>query len=176
MLIQPDKNLLGDKHVKDAESVAKLKEDNAKAAAQNRIPNQDILEDRGAALGIPMQPSELILRLQKLNPKIIIQQGGVRNAVAVRYPVMEDGKEVKKYITGFYVDNPLPEFSCVVTDERGLPWREIRGWRTVLTALIRQGILTEKRCDLHFGKPGTMRAILWDKQRHAERNPKGHKA
>lgn len=170
MLIQPDKNLLGDKHLKDAEAVAKIKEDNKRLTDQNRIPNQALLEDKKAALGIPLQPSELIMRLQKLNPKIIVQQGGVRNAVAVRYPTMVEGKEEKKYITGFYIDNALPEYSCVVTDDRGLPWREIRGWRTVLTALIRQGILTEQQCDLSFGKPGTMRSVLWDKQRHAERN------
>lgn len=173
MLIQPDKNLLGDKHLKDAEAVAKLKEENRKTAEQNHIPNQKLLEDRVAALGIPLQPSELIIRLQKLNPKIVVQQGGVRNAVAVRYPAIEEGKQVLRYVTGFYVDNPLPEFSCVVNDERGVPWREIRGWRTVLTALIRQGILTEQQCDLTFGKPGTMRAVLWDKQRQAERN-NGH--
>jgi hypothetical protein len=174
MLIQPDKKLLGDKYLKDAEAVARLKEDNAKATAQNRIPDQNLLEDKKAALGIPLAASELIIRLQKLNPKIVIQQGGVRNAVAVRYPMKDEkGNEVKEYITGFYIDNPLPEYSCVVTDARGLPWREIRGWRTVLTTLIRRGIITEKQADLTFGKPGSWRSILWDKARHSERN-NGH--
>jgi hypothetical protein len=174
MLIQPEKKLLGDKYLKDAEAVAKIKEDNKRDTAKLRIPNQDLLEDKAAALGIPMQPSELVMRLQKMNPKIIIQPGGVRNAVAVRYPMKDEkGEDINQYVTGFYIDNALPEYSCVVTDERGLPWREVRGWRSVLTALIRQGIITEKQCDLSFGKPGSWRSILWDKQRQAERN-NGH--
>lgn len=173
MLIQPNREFLGDKHLKDAEAVARVKEENAKKTEAFHIPNQKFLEDKNAALGLPLAPSELILRLQRLNNKILIQQGGVRNAVAVRYPVEEDGQTVQKYITGFYVDNVLPEYSCVVVDERGKPWREVRGWRTVLTALIRQGIITEKQCDLTFGRPNTYRAKLWNQQRQAERN-NGH--
>jgi hypothetical protein len=174
MLIQPDKELLGDKHVKDAEAVAKLKEDNKTATAKLRIPNQDLLEDRAAALGIPLHPSVLISRLQKLDPKIIVEQGGVRNAVAVRYPRIspETGEMEKSYVTGFYVDNPLPEFSCVVVDNRGLPWREIRGWRSVLIALIRQNIVTEGQCDLIFGKNDGKRAVIWNESNYAQRNRK----
>ena len=165
MLVKADKSLLGDKNLQDKEAVAKVKEENKALASQNRIPDQDILEKREMAMGLMLQPNEFIRRLEKLNPKIIIEAGGVRNAVAVRYPKrQEDGTIHKDYVTGFYVDAPLPEFSSVVVDNKGLPIREIRGWRSVLLALFRQKIVTMKQLDLTFGKAMGQRAILWDKQ------------
>jgi hypothetical protein len=165
MLVKADASLLGDKNLQDKEAVAKLKEENAALAAQNRIPDQDILEKREMAMGLMLPPNEFIRRLEKLNPAIIIEAGGVRNAVAVRYPKrQEDGTLHKDYVTGFYVDAPLPEFSAVVVDNRGLPVREIRGWRSVLLALYRQKIVTMKQVELIFGRPSGQRAILWEKQ------------
>jgi hypothetical protein len=165
MLVKADKSMLGDKYLRDREAVAKVKEENAAAAAQNKIPDQDILEKREMAMGLMLQPNELIRRLEKLNPKIIIEAGGVRNAVAVRYPKpQEDGTIEKAYVTGFYVDAPLPEFSSVIVDSKGLPVRELRGWRSVLLALYRQKIVTLKQLELSFGKAQGQRAILWDKQ------------
>lgn len=175
MLIQPNRDFLGDKHLKDAEAVAKLKEENAARTEAYKIPDQKLLEDKAAALGLPMQPGVFITRLQKLNPKIIILQGGVRNAVQVRYPNPNPGPDdpPTEYITGFYIDAAMPEYSAIVTDDRGKPWREIRGWRSVLTTLIRRGIITEKQCNSQFGRPETTRSVLWHKQRQAERN-NGH--
>jgi hypothetical protein len=166
MLIQPDRNELGDKRLNEVEGLAKAKEENLALAAQNKIPDQAVLEDAKAALGMPLHPNELIRRIQRLNPRIIVEPGGVRNAVAVRTLAFdtEIGKEEKKYITGFYIDMPMPEFSCVVLDNKGLPVKEVRGWRTVLLALIRQKLLTKKQCDLTFGKAQGQRTSLWDRQ------------
>ena len=165
MLVKADASLLGDKNLQDKEAVAKVKEENIALAQKNRIPDQDILEKREMAMGLMLQPNEFIRRLEKLNPKIIIEAGGVRNAVAVRYPkLQEDGTLRKEYVTGFYVDAPLPEFSSVVVDNKGLPIREIRGWRSVLLALYRQKILNLKQIEIMFGKALGRRATLWDKQ------------
>lgn len=161
MLIQPNKSKLGDGHLQDAEAVAKVKEQNLRQAAECKIPDQEILENREAALGHPMQPSEFILRLQKLNPKILIEKGGVRNSVAVRY--VPWGQAQKVYVTGFPVDMPLPEFSAVVVDDQGKPWRELRGWRSVLLALVRKDLLTLEQVKLTFGYPTGQRSTLWDK-------------
>lgn len=161
MLIQPDKSKLGDGNLQDSEAVAKLKEENLRRSSENRIPDQDVLENREAALGHPMLPSELILKLQKLNPKILIEKGGVPGSVAVRY--VPPGKTEKVYVTGFPTEYPLPEFSAVVVDEKGLPWKELRGWRSVLLALDQKGLLTREQVKLTFGYPTGQRAILWDK-------------
>jgi hypothetical protein len=170
LLIQPDRNELGDGRLNEVESLAKLKEQNNKSAEQFRIPDQDVLENREAALGWPMQPNDLIRRIQKLNPKIVVEPGGVRNAVAVRYPKLnENGELVKAYVTGFCIDMPLPEFSAVVVDARGNPVRELRGWRTILAALVRQKCLTEKQVTLTFGNANGQRAELWNKHMQQER-------
>ena len=171
MLIQTDKNELGDKRLDAVEGLAKIKEENKKLSDKNRIPDQDILEKREMALGFPLSPNDFIARIQRLNPRIIVELGGVKNAVAVRYAKLnpETGKYEKEYVTGFYVDHPLPEFSSVLVDGKGLPIREIRGWRSVLLALMRQKLLTLKQVELTFGKANGQRAILWDKQTQAER-------
>jgi hypothetical protein len=164
VLIQPDKSALGDGKLANKEAVAKVKEENRATVAKDRIPDQDLLENRQAALGRPMQPNDLILRIQKLNREIFVGKGGVKDAVKVCVPRLVDGEIQQKYITGFYIDNPLPEFSCVVVDHRGLPVREVRGWRSVLMALWKCGSLNLKQIETEFGRPSGMRSVLWDKQ------------
>lgn len=171
MLIKDDSALLGDKYLNETEGLAKIKEENQKTTDQSRIPDQEILEDKKAAVGLTMDPSELINRIQRLNPRILVELGGVKNAVAIRYAKKnaETGKDEKAYVTGFYIDHPLLEFSYVLVDDKGLPVREMRGWRSVLLALVRQKLLTLKQIELTFGKANGQRAILWDKQTQAER-------
>jgi len=169
-LVVTDRNELGDKRLNEVEALAKIKEENKRLTDKNRIPDQDILEDKQAALGLPMAPSELIRRIQKLNPRVMVELGGVKNAVAIRYAKRNaDGESEKEYVTGFYIDHPLPEFSSVLVDGKGLPVRELRGWRSVLLALVRQKILTLKQVELTFGHANGQRAVLWDKQTQAER-------
>lgn len=161
MLIQPDSSKLGTKTPVDAEAMAQLKEINLRKAEEFKVPDQEILEDKVAALGHPMQPSDFILRLQKLNPKILIEKGGVRNSVAVRY--VPRGQADKVYVTGFPIDIPLPEFSAIVVDDEGRPFRELRGWRSVLLALVKKDLITMHQVKLTFGYPTGRRAILWEK-------------
>ena len=171
-LILPDSSHLGDKRLDEVESVAQAKETNAKLAAANRIADQDVLEDKAAALGRPLAPSDFITRIQKLDKqhKMVVRQGGVKGAVAV-YKVLPkadtEGNQLK-YVSGFFVDTPaIPEFSAVVTDQRGLPWREIRGWRTVLKALVSNGIFTINQVKTEFGPVMGRRGVLWEKWEHA---------
>jgi hypothetical protein len=170
MLIVPDKSDLGDLKLSPEEGVAKLKEGNAKLTAQYKLPNQSLLENHDMALGIAMQPSAFIARIQKLNPAILVEKGGVPSAVAVRIPGFDDeGNYVKKYVTGFYTDRILPEFSSIATDEKGLPWREQRGWRSVLLALLKAEALTYPQVKAAFGEPNTSRNVLWREQTQEKR-------
>jgi hypothetical protein len=165
MLIQPDKNELGDSRLNEVEGLAKLKEGNKKLTDENRIPDQDLLEDKKMALGMPMLVSEFIRRLERLNPRLVIKPGGVRNAVQIRYPFKnKEGVEELEYVGGFYVDEKvLPEYSAVIVDNRGLPLREVRGWRTVLVPLVERGILSLKQVELTFGKATGQRSVLFNK-------------
>ena len=161
-----DKNELGDKRLDPTESLAKIKEENAKLAQKSRIKHQDELENTEMALGQPMQWRNLVYLLQKMNSKILIRDGGVRDAIQVRYPDADDmysranGGDGTRYITGFYKE-VMPEFSAIMSDERGRPKRECRGWRTVLVALIRQGIITYKSAVDVFGDANGIRAGRW---------------
>ena len=176
MLIYSDSSSLGDTHLSPEEGVAKLKEGNKKLDEKFKLPNQDMLENADMALGEPMQPSEFIRRLEKLNPEIIIEKGGVPGAVAVRIRSLDNDKEsptygtyVKKYLTGFYVDGVLAEFSRILTDKHGRPTRHMRGWRTVLLDLNRLGALPYDKIKAAFGEPKGQRGILWQEQTQAQR-------
>jgi len=159
IILQSDLN-----SISPAEAIVKATEDTKKQASANRIPDQAILEDHEAARGIPMEANELIRRLQKMNSKLLIVPGGVPNAVAVRYPTKNENGEIEqKYITGFYLEK-LPEFSSVIVDNMGLPHREVRGWRSVLMALIDNNILDCKKVDLTFGPALGQRTGLWYRQ------------
>lgn len=161
MLIQPDSNDLGDKRLDATENLAKLKEDNLKLASKFKLPDQTVLEDAKMAVGTPMDWHDLVRLLEKMNPKIKCVDGGMANAIAVRYPAMqEDGVFGLKYVTGFYKE-VLPEFSNVSTDVRGLVVRENRGWRTVVLHCIYQGIVSYKDAVDVFGEPNGVRSGRW---------------
>jgi hypothetical protein len=156
--------------ISPAEAVSKAKEDMLEQASGHRVPDQAILEDQAMAkqAGYWLDYQELVRRISLLNPRILFQKGGVTNAIAVRYPKRDEhGEVVQEYVTGFYCES-LPEYSSVTLDEKGLPHREIRGWRSVLVALIRAGALTKKQCDAIFGPAMGERSMLW--YRHLQNN------
>ena len=161
MLIQIDKSELGDKRLNEVENLAKLKEGNLALAAKNKIAGQETLENKDMALGQPMSYQDLIRLLGKINPAIQCSDGGVKNAIAVRVPAdLEDGTHGLKYVTGFYKE-VLPEFSWVSTDEYGRPLRETRGWRTVVLALVKQGVISYRTAVDVFGEPNGQRSGRW---------------
>ena len=166
MLIYDSSDSLGDKKINLTEGLAKIKEDNQKIVDTKKIQNQSLLENQDMAVGRAMQPSEFIRLLQKMNPKIIVEKGGYPNCVAVRYPTWnEDEKELqRKYISGFPVNEVMQEFSHITVDDKGLPHREVRGWRTVLIALIKAGILSFQDVKAVFGDATGQRSVLWDQQ------------
>jgi hypothetical protein len=149
--------------ISPAEATKKAFEDTAKLAAKNKHPDQALLENRDMARGFEMEASELITRIPKLNPQIQVRKGGVKNAVAVytRVPVSEANPLGLKYTTGFYIDNRLPEYSSVLNDQFGVAHKEVRGWRTVLMALIEAGALDRKKVDALFGPALGQRTDLW---------------
>jgi hypothetical protein len=143
------------------EAVDKAREDTKKQASANRIPDQSLLENHDMARGSELEANELIRRLERLDPKILIQKGGIEGAVAVRYPLPDENGDIKpQYVTGFYLQK-LPEYSSVTLDNMGLPHREVRGWRSVLMALIDRGILDRGKVDLLFGPASGQRTGLW---------------
>lgn len=165
MLVQTDINELGDKRLDPKESLAKIKEENIALRAKDKLPGQAQLQDVQAALGTPMGYQELILRLKRLVPELVIQDGGVKNAVAVRiFRDNGDGEGPRlTYLTGFY-KTILSEYSTVTVDEHGVALSETRGWRTVLLALIKQNVVSYRRVVKVFGNAMGQRSNRWDEQ------------
>jgi hypothetical protein len=156
---------LGDKRLDEKEALAKIKEDNIALRAKDKIPGQAQLQDVQAALGTPMSYKELILRLKKMVPALVIQDGGVQNAVAVRiFRDNGDGEGPRlTYLTGFY-KTILPEYSTVTVDEHGVALHENRGWRTVLLALMKQNVVSYRNVVKAFGNAMGQRSNRWHEQ------------
>lgn len=171
MLLDCSGDKLGDKNIKDEDGVARLRESIVNQCAKKRIPNQTLLEDQEMALGAPMSPALFIEKLRKL-PGILVEPGGAGpTAVAVRMIVTDQdptspthGQPIKIYLSGFWTDKVLPEFSSILSSKFGLATREIRGWRSVLLAIHRQGGATLPQLKALFGDANGQRAILWKEQ------------
>ena len=154
------------------ENVAKQKEEiRNDRQARLKHPRQNILDDKDMAVGEALHPNEFIRKLRLVNPHLIIEDGGVPGAVAVRVRALDDdplsprhGQYVAKYVSGFFKDRILQEFSHFINDRDGIPVREVRGWRTVLLMLIHQGHLSYKKTTEVFGEPQGERGILWREQ------------
>lgn len=169
MLIQPDKNELGDKRLDPKESLARIKEENTalRASMGHQIANQELLQQRKLAEGQKMDWRELIRRLNLLCPfSLVIFDSAVngRPTIAIKTPAVENGEHVLSYVTGFYKD-ALPEFSWVEVDEHNCPTVEHRGWRTVVKTLWRRGLTNGKDVARVFPEVlrGDNRAALYTK-------------
>jgi hypothetical protein len=175
MLVQPK---YGDR-LDEVESLAKIKEGNKKLTEQFKIPGQSELEKAERAWGPQMPYQELIYKVQKLNRKIKVVDGSEGN---VAIYVLKNGQEIAesenepndptrydwykgfKYVSGC-PKSTLPEYSTVLTDERGLAKRELRGWRSILLALVKAKAITYGQAIEEFGNPDTdSRSDRWLQQ------------
>jgi len=171
-IVIADPTILGDRLPRDRDSIAAMKEKIQKQRDPFKLPDQAFLENHEAARGGPMQPNEFIRRLRKIAPQLIIETGGYRNCVRVCILALDDepssetfNERVKTPLAcGFCIDEPLPEFSSVVTDKDGVASREVRGWRTVLLRLIHTGAVPYSAIKAEFGDPPGQRGKLWMQQ------------
>jgi hypothetical protein len=169
---------LTDKVLNPHESNEKMTEDLLKRCADKRIPWQDELEREERSLGPRTYYTEIIRRLQKINPKIQAKDG-TEGAIALyapkRYPIDYTAAELggldkppngefflhNKYMTGMEKDW-LPEWGHVTLDTSKLPVREKRGWRSVLMTFIRGNVISYQDAVKEFGDPiDDPRAIVW---------------
>src|ERR1035437_4714199 len=99
--------------------------------------------------GEVIHSSDLIFRLQHLNPHIFVQQQvnfdddwGLYSSAMGRV----------QFITGM-PKGWLTEFSYALVDDRALPLEERRGWRTVVIYCLMKGAITWDQAILEFGEP-----------------------
>jgi len=167
--------MLGDKRLQGKDSLAKLKEGNQRLTDSKKIEGQKELEKQERSAGPRMPYQEVIRRIQKLNSQIKVKDG-IPGNVALYAP--RTGQELSeleepdprgdfftrfKYVGGFSTE-PMPEFSHVILDERGLATREYRGWRSVLISLIKAQVLSYQSAVEEFGEPYGPRSSRWFEQ------------
>lgn len=155
---------LGDKHLDEKESVIRQREELRDAISGREAYGQKDIEKAERSEGPRLYYTEFLLRLKKIWPHFIVKDG-IPGNVAVYRPktkeeITRDGYDLMfpqwynehKYVTGFPKEH-LPEWGHYINDTDGIALREVRGWRTVLIALIKQGIVTYEDVALEFTDP-----------------------
>ncbi len=177
-LMQPDKNELGDKRLDPKESVAAQREDLLSLRhKKHAFPGQhEGLADADRSTGARLYFTEIIARLQKIKPVFLVKDGIPGNvALYVRKTAGEmaaSGYDLTrpqwhnehKYITGFPKDW-LPEWGHLTTDTDGIADKELRGWRSVLMAIIKSEAIGYAEAVAEFGDPADdQRSRFWFEQ------------
>lgn len=114
-----------------------------------RQSDHDWFKDFSRRRGECMHSSDLIDRLQKLNPDIFVQQ-------QYNYPddwgLYTSALGRVQFLTGV-PKGWLTEFSYALVDDRDLPTEERRGWRTVVVYCLVKGAITWEQVLAEFGEP-----------------------
>lgn len=99
--------------------------------------------------GEMMHSSDLIYRLQRLNPHILVQQ---QYNFPDDWGLYSSALGRVQFLTGV-PKGYLTEFSFAFVDDRDLPTEERRGWRTVLVYCLMKGAITWAQVLAEFGEP-----------------------
>lgn len=114
-----------------------------------RQSDHDWFKDWNRRRGEMMHSSDLIFRLQNLNPHIAVQS-------QVNFPddwgLYSSALGRIQFLTGL-PKGWLTEFSYAIVDDRDLPTEERRGWRTVLIYCLLKGAVTWEQVLAEFGEP-----------------------
>lgn len=111
--------------------------------------DHDWFRDFSRRRGECIHVSDLIFRLQKLNPHIFVQE-------QINFPddwgLYSSAVGKIQFLTGL-PKGWLTEFSWSLVDDRDLPLHEKRGWRTVLIYCLLKGAITWEQILSEFGEP-----------------------
>ena len=114
-----------------------------------RQSDHEFFKDFNRRKGEVMHSSDLIFRIQKLNPHVFVQS---------QYNFPEDWGLYSsalgrmQFLTGM-PKGWLTEFSYALVDDRDLPTEERRGWRTCIVYCLMKGAITWKQVIAEFGEP-----------------------
>lgn len=157
MLIVPSPDQLGDKRLSSKEQLLKSFEQTDKGLQRYRLDDHDELKKAEERMGQQMAHNELVRRVCKLNPNIWAEDS-LSDANVVGLYTTHKGQ--KKYLVAFD-KGYLPEFSIILTDAADLAIKEKRGWRTVLTRLLKQDALTWEQVMSVFGDAHGKQSKRW---------------
>lgn len=116
---------------------------------QYRQSDHDWFANFNRRKGEVMHSSDLIFRLQRLNPHIFVQ-------AQINFPddwgLYTSALGRVQFLTGM-PRGWLTEFSYAIVDDRDLPVEEKRGWRTVVVYCLMKGAITWEQVLAEFGEP-----------------------
>jgi hypothetical protein len=114
-----------------------------------RQSDHDWFKDFNRRKGVCMHSSDLIYRLQQLNPHIFVQQ---QINFADDWGLYTSQLGRIQFLTG-HPKGWMTEFSYALVDDRDLPLEERRGWRTVVIYCLMKGAITWEQTLAEFGEP-----------------------
>lgn len=179
---------LGDKHLDPKEAVIREREELLHDISGRRAYGQADIEKEERSEGPRMYYSVFLRKLKTLYPQFLVKDG-IPGNVAIYRPkteaeIINDGYDLAapkwynehKYVTGFPKEH-IPEWGHYVNDTDGIALREVRGWRSVLIALIKQGIVTYEAVASEFPDPiHDQRSKYWFEQLHQYMNKENSNA
>ena len=159
MLVLNDSILLGNDFLPRNEALLRYREEKIEPLHDTyRLSDHNDLKDLVKRAGQWMHSSELIYRVQKLNPRVYVHQ-------QINYPdqwgFYVEVQSRLAYVSGFQ-KGWLREFTAILVDERNLmAGDELRGWRAVLLKLMEKGILRWEQVHREFGDSEGANAYRW---------------
>lgn len=173
---------LGDAHPNPEEFVIREREDLLKQISSRKAYGQDELDKPERSKGGRLYYSVLLRKLKKLYPQLLVKDG-IPGNVALYRPktqgeIINDGYDLAfprwynehKYVTGFPKDH-IPEWGHYLNDTDGIADKEVRGWRSVLIAFFKQGLVTYEAASREFGDPeNDQRNRFWFEQVKEKKN------
>lgn len=178
MLIQPNSEQLGDKYLSPQEAAIREREELEKLTYQKYVTSeQALMEDADRSSGPRLYYTEILRRLSKINPSLLIKEGRAYN-VAIYRPKRYDEYDYEQfdptaptdwrwdheYVSGME-QGWIPEWGHLLLDNAHVATNEIRGWRSVLIALVKSRAVSYRDVIKEFGDPATdQRSGLWFSQ------------
>lgn len=167
---------LGDKHLDPKEAVAREREELLTQISPRKAYGQAELDKPERSTGSRLYYSTLLKKLKNIYPSFLVKDGIPGNVALYQPKTKEqidvDGYDLTRpawhnesiYVTGFAKDW-IPEWGHFLNDTDGIAEREVRGWRSILIAMIKQGLFTYDAAVEEFGNPEhDQRSRFWFEQ------------
>ena len=136
------------KRTSASENLSALQSDTNKQLDRYRLSDHEELKNSEKRTGQMLYHTDLIRRIEKITHKRVWAEDSKHDSAVCGFYTQHQGQ--KKYICAFD-KGPLPEYSHITTDERNLPIKEKRGWRTVLTRLMQAKVISWAQVVYGFG-------------------------
>ena len=167
---------LGDTHLDWNEFVVKEREYLRSLISHREAFGQKDIEKVERSEGSRLYYSVLLRKLRNIYPQLMVKDG-IPGNVALYRPktqaeIINEGYDLAvpkwyseyKYFTGF-PKGAIPEWGHYINDTDGIAEREVRGYRSVLIAMVKQRLVTYEKVVDEFGDPiHDQRSKYWFEQ------------